>query len=247
MCRTLTHTYTHIFLCGHVGTKEDDKKHKIWGVISSIKKAWNQSVLEMNRWEPLQCCHPLSNLYNCIINCAILSLSSVNFVLPRQADDMMTSGLRLSIFYPRPDLTSTLNIWQFLMSLESDRWENRAAKGGTLPKVTFPSKGLSSGDWGAWVLEPHVRMFSLRFPRGIEKQAGDRGRDVQRRVQWLELLMFPPCLPALELCDPDPWISSPVAVNLGWRGCRLLIRVLSVSTRSSVRCAAAPRCQLWPF
>lgn len=59
-------------------------------------------------------------------------------------------------------------------------------------------------------------MFSLRFPRGNQKQAGDRCTDVQRRVQWLELIRFPSCLPAFELCDPDPWISSPMAVNLGW-------------------------------
>lgn len=45
-----SHTHTYTFLCVHVGTKESDKKHKIWGgVISSIQEAWNQSVLGMNR------------------------------------------------------------------------------------------------------------------------------------------------------------------------------------------------------
>lgn len=77
---TLIHTNFCVFLRMDVGTKENDKKHKIWGVLSSIKEAQHQSVLGVNRQITFQCCHPLCNLYNCTTNCAISSLSSVNFV-----------------------------------------------------------------------------------------------------------------------------------------------------------------------
>lgn len=118
------------------------------------------------------------------------------------------------------------------MSLESDRWENRAAKNGTLPKVTFPSKGLSSGDWGAWVLEPRVRMFSLHFPSRLETDAQmsrEGWRQRHRRPEKSSVVGAD----YVSILSSSPWALWPrpldfhsVAVNLGRRRGWVLIRFL---------------------
>lgn len=71
-------TLTYKFLCTHDGTKEEDKKHENWQMITSIKKAQSQSGLGMNNRQGAVIYNALFSVL-AATNCVIVSLSLNSF------------------------------------------------------------------------------------------------------------------------------------------------------------------------